>query len=127
MYDGDYLDGNMLAGPLREIFAVEVSAATERCASCGLTGPLADLRVYAHAPGLVARCPGCAEVILRVVRAPHSAWLDLRGATFLRVPLPADELGPVEADRRMGEPAPTGLTDPAGLAAPAELANPVDG
>ncbi|ASW54993.1 DUF6510 family protein [Plantactinospora sp. KBS50] len=90
MDDGEYLDGNMLAGPLREIFAVEVSTATGRCASCGLTGPLADLRVYANAPGLVARCPGCTEVILRVVRAPGSAWLDLRGATFLQVPLPAE-------------------------------------
>ncbi|HEX7746704.1 MAG TPA: DUF6510 family protein [Micromonosporaceae bacterium] len=104
MTDLDYLDGNMLAGPLREVFAVEIAAATGQCASCGLTGPLAALRVYAHAPGLVARCPGCAAVMLRLVRAPDSAWLDLRGATFLRVPLPPDPLGPVEADQRLAPP-----------------------
>lgn len=90
MTDMCYLDGNMLDGPLRELFAVDLSAATGRCESCGATGPIAGLRVYPHAPGLVARCPVCAQVMLRFVRAPERAWLDLRGSTFLRVPMPAD-------------------------------------
>lgn len=85
-----YEDGNALAGPLREIFAVEVTAAIGQCAACGLTGPVATLRVYRHAPGMVARCPGCDEVVLRLVRAPDAAWLDLRGAVSLRIPLPAE-------------------------------------
>lgn len=84
----DYLDGNALAGPLAELFAVDVSAAVGRCAHCGLTGPVAALHVYGQAPGLVARCPGCQEVVLRVVRTPDSAWLDLRGAVSLRFALP---------------------------------------
>jgi hypothetical protein len=84
----EYLDGNALAGPLGEIFAVDVTAATGRCASCGLTGPIASLRVYGPEPGLVARCPGCDEVVLRLVRGPDTAWLDLRGAVSLRVTLP---------------------------------------
>jgi hypothetical protein len=54
----DYEDGNVLAGPLSEVFAVDVTAATVRCAHCGMTGAVATLRVYAHAPGSVARCPG---------------------------------------------------------------------
>ncbi|MET7327561.1 DUF6510 family protein [Nonomuraea sp. NPDC005650] len=84
----EHLDGNALADPLGEIFAVDVTAATGRCASCGLTGPVASLRVYGPDPGLVARCPGCEEVILRLVRAPGRAWLDLRGTVSLRVNLP---------------------------------------
>jgi hypothetical protein len=80
-----YEDGNTLAGPLSEIFAVDVTGATVRCAACGLTGPVATLRVYSRA---VARCPGCEEVILRLVRTPDSAWLDLRGTVSLRIPLP---------------------------------------
>ncbi|MFI7225634.1 DUF6510 family protein [Nonomuraea angiospora] len=84
----EHLDGNALAGPLGEIFAVDVTAATGRCASCGLTGPVASLRVYGPDPGLVARCPGCEEVILRLVRGPGTAWLDLRGTVSLRVNLP---------------------------------------
>jgi hypothetical protein len=82
-----YLDGNALAGPLREIFAVDVTAATERCVGCGRTGAVATLRVYRHAPGLVARCPGCDEVVLRLVRTPDTAWLDLRGTVSLAIPM----------------------------------------
>ncbi|WP_219470261.1 DUF6510 family protein [Nonomuraea rhizosphaerae] len=84
----EHLDGNALAGPLAEIFSVDVTAATGRCASCGLSGPVASLRVYGPAPGFVARCPGCDEVVLRLVRGPDAAWLDLRGAVSLRVALP---------------------------------------
>ena len=83
-----YTDGNALAGPLAEIFAVDLTTATGRCVGCGLAGPVASLRVYEKAPGLVARCPGCDEVILRLVRGPDSAWLDLRGTVHLRIPLP---------------------------------------
>jgi len=85
--DGRYEDGNALAGPLREIFAVDVTAAIGRCVGCGLSGPVAELRVYQHAPGMVARCPGCDDVVLRVVRGPAEAWLDLRGTVSLRIPL----------------------------------------
>jgi NAD-dependent SIR2 family protein deacetylase len=86
---GDYEDGNTLAGPMSEIFTVDVTMAVIRCVHCAATGPLATLRVYTHAPGLVARCPGCEEVILRLVRTPDSAWLDLRGTVSLRIPLAA--------------------------------------
>ncbi|HEY8371979.1 MAG TPA: DUF6510 family protein [Pseudonocardiaceae bacterium] len=82
-----YQDGNSLAGPLREIFAVDLTTAVSRCAHCGRTGPVAELRVYTRAPGLVARCPGCDQVVLRLVRGPGAAWLDLRGAMHLRIPM----------------------------------------
>jgi hypothetical protein len=82
------LDGNALAGALGEIFAVDVTAAVATCTGCGLVGAVATLRVYARAPGAVARCPGCDDVVLRVVRGPDQAWLDLRGTVSLRVALP---------------------------------------
>ncbi|MGR6319177.1 DUF6510 family protein [Micromonospora soli] len=91
MTDLSYLDGNMLDGPLRELFAVDLSAATGRCDNCGMTGPMAGMHVFSHAPGLIGRCPACSEVMLRLVRAPDRAWLDLRGATFLEVPMPFDQ------------------------------------
>ncbi|MGW5670763.1 DUF6510 family protein [Micromonospora sp. NPDC003776] len=94
MTDLSYLDGNMLDGPLRELFAVDVSAATGRCDNCGMTGPMAGLHVWSHAPGLIGRCPNCSEVMIRLVRAPDRAWLDLRGATFLQVPMPLDQPHP---------------------------------
>jgi hypothetical protein len=84
----DFVDGNELGGPMREVFAVDVTLARARCAACGRTGVVAEARVYARAPGLVARCPGCEEVLLRVVRGPDRAWLDLRGMSYLEIPLP---------------------------------------
>ena len=83
----DYLDGNMLAGALREIFSVDVTAAQGRCAGCGRMGMVAETRVYEHAAGLVARCPGCDAVLIRLVRAPDRAYLDLHGMSFLEIPL----------------------------------------
>jgi len=87
---GEHLDGNVLAGPLREIFAVDVTAAIGRCAGCGRVGAVAELRVYDQAPGLVARCPTCESVVLRLVRGPDRAWLDLRGSVYLQIPLGGD-------------------------------------
>jgi hypothetical protein len=84
-----YEDGNALAGPLGEIFAVDVTVAVQRCAACGRTGPVATLRVYRHAPGLVARCPGCDAVVLRLVRSPDAAYLDLTGMLNLKFALPS--------------------------------------
>ncbi|MFS8096729.1 DUF6510 family protein [Lentzea alba] len=82
-----HVDGNALAGDLREIFAVDLTVATGQCAGCGYRGSVATLRVYSHAPGVVARCPHCEEVVLRLVRAPGRVWLDLRGTVSLEIPL----------------------------------------
>lgn len=82
-----HVDGNSLAGPLSEVFAVDVTAATSRCAHCGCTGPLASLHVYAKAPGFVARCQQCGRVVLRVVRARGTACLDMTGTALLSIPL----------------------------------------
>ena len=82
-----FVDGNALAGPLREVFAVDLTAATGRCTGCRQAGAVATLRVSARAPGLVARCPRCDEVMLRLVRGPDRAWLDLRGMLNLEIPL----------------------------------------
>ena len=83
-------DGTALAGPFHDLFGVEVSAAIGRCTNCGRAGPLAELRVFDHAPGVVARCPVCDQVLLRLVRGPGRAWLDLRGLTYLQLPVPEE-------------------------------------
>ncbi|GAB3937632.1 DUF6510 family protein [Micromonospora vulcania] len=94
MTEMSYLDGNMLDGPLRELFAVDLSTAMGRCENCGMVGSMASLHVFSHAPGLIARCPSCEEVMLRLVRGPDQAWLDLRGTTFLQVPMPMEQAHP---------------------------------
>ena len=82
------VDGNAMAGDLREIFAVDVTAAVATCAGCGRSGAVAELRLWGRSPGIVARCPACQGVVLRVVRAPDRVFLDLRGAVRLELPLP---------------------------------------
>ena len=80
-------DGNALADPLHDLFAVEVTAAVGRCTTCRREAPMAEVRVFDHAPGVVARCPACDQVLARLVQSPGRAWLDLRGLAYLQVPV----------------------------------------
>jgi stage V sporulation protein SpoVS len=79
------LDGNAVAGELREIFAVEVTTAVGRCANCGAVAVLAQARAYTRSPGIVVRCASCNAVLLRVVRSTNRAWLDARGLVYLQL------------------------------------------
>lgn len=84
-----FVDGNELAGGLREMFAVDMTVARGQCASCGREGMMAEARVFDElGPGMVARCSGCEAVLLRMVRGRDRAWLDLRGLNYMEVPLP---------------------------------------
>jgi hypothetical protein len=83
-----YVDGNALGGALRQVFAVDVTAASGRCAGCGSVNPVATARVYLQAAGSVARCVSCGDVLVRVVTAPNRMFLDLRGMSFLEIALP---------------------------------------
>ena len=78
-----FRDGNAAAGVLREVFAVDVTSAHGRCVGCGNTGPMAETRLFADAPGLVLRCANCDAVLLRVVSGGGRHWLDVRGLTYL--------------------------------------------
>jgi hypothetical protein len=51
---------------------------------------MAEARVFDHAPGVIARCPTCDQILLRLVRGPGRAWLDLRGLTYLQLPVPEE-------------------------------------
>lgn len=78
------LDGNILAGPLSKVFAVDTTTAVGQCADCGWTGPLAETRVYVGA-GAVARCPQCGQVLLVVVSSLDKVRFDLRGLASLKI------------------------------------------
>ena len=87
--DDGHLDGNAAGGLLRELFAVDVTAAVATCASCGTVGPVGALLAYGHRMGAVLRCPRCQASVLRVTRTPGGHWLDLTGARVVRVPVAA--------------------------------------
>jgi hypothetical protein len=77
------LDGNALAGVLQEIFSMEMTASPAECAHCGYQGEMGTLLAFICSPGLVLRCPGCENVILRIVQTPHGIYLDARGAAYV--------------------------------------------
>jgi len=76
----DAVDGNAIAGPLLEHFGTDMTATTGSCTHCGATAQVAELRVYARAPGTVARCPACGSVVMVLVeirgklRINHAAF-----------------------------------------------------
>ena len=85
-----HLDGNVLAGTLGEVFAVDITSAMSQCASCGTRQAVGEAMVYSDAPGLVARCRNCYDVILRVNRSPGRTWLDIRGVSYLELQVPGE-------------------------------------
>lgn len=80
-----FLDGNAAAGALSEIFTFDVTTALGQCASCKRSSRMAETHVYTGAPGVVLRCPGCEEVLLRYVSSSGRIWLDMRGLTYLHM------------------------------------------
>lgn len=81
----NYLDGNAAAGELSRIFAMDVTVAQGRCANCGATKRFAEAHLYMQCPGLVARCPVCQHVLLRLVSVGQTMFLDVQGMTYLRL------------------------------------------
>jgi Zn finger protein HypA/HybF involved in hydrogenase expression len=77
------LDGNAIGGLLREIFAMEMTAALGTCANCGAVNEMGRVQVYVHAPGTVVRCPACEAVLMRVVRGRGRYWVDMTGTRSL--------------------------------------------
>ena len=83
------LDGNAAGGRLRELFALEVTAAEIVCDGCGAAAEVGAVRCYGGAMGAVLRCAHCDTVVLRLTHTPAGLWLDMRGARRLFVAAPA--------------------------------------
>ena len=79
------LDGNVLAGVFGELFQHEMTIARGMCRECGLSGPLAELRVYPEAPGAVARCPGCDAVLFTIVKDGGRYWMGFDRLRYLEI------------------------------------------
>ena len=82
--DALMLDGNAVAGLLREVFAVEMTTAIGTCISCGATEPVGALHVFRGA-GVVLRCPHCDNALMTIVRDDTRVWIGFPGVRLLRV------------------------------------------
>lgn len=77
------LDGNAIAGLLREIFTMEMTNAESTCGGCGKVHAVGRVDVYLNAPGAVVRCPACTQVLMRIVQGRGRYWLDMSGTRCL--------------------------------------------
>ena len=80
------LDGNAVAGTLQAIFGVDMTSSSLICAHCGIGNLVGGLRAFTQSPGIVLRCPGCEQVMLRIVHAQGATLLDARGVMYLKIP-----------------------------------------
>jgi uncharacterized Zn finger protein len=73
----DAVDGNAIAAALFDRFGHEMTMAAVRCAHCRSTSMIAELRVYMRAPGSVARCRVCGQVVMVIVEVRGTQRVDM--------------------------------------------------
>ena len=82
--DEQRLDGNAAAGALGEVFSFEVTMAEYACGGCGRADRLGGAMVYeVRGLGIVVRCPGCDNAIIRLAHNRGRYLVDLRGTKYL--------------------------------------------
>lgn len=81
------VDGNAAGGAFAEVLGFDVTTVTLTCGKCCQETAFAESHVYNRGPGIVVRCPGCEDILARLVRTPTDVWLDLRGAWSWRIPI----------------------------------------
>lgn len=86
MTSDEFVDGNAIAGDLREIFGVEMTTHSGRCGGCGVVSVFAEVRVYRSGPGTVIRCPNCEKVLMVVVTRPGSIRVGIEMLRWLEMP-----------------------------------------
>jgi Family of unknown function (DUF6510) len=82
--DALMLDGNAVAGLLREVFAVEMTTAIGTCNTCGTSEPVGAIHVYRGA-GVVLRCPHCDNTLGKIVKDEARVWISFPGMRALEV------------------------------------------
>ena len=82
--DALMLDGNAVAGLLREVFAIEMTTALGTCGKCGATDEVGALHVFRGA-GIVMRCPNCDNELVTIVKSGSRMWIGFAGVRTLQV------------------------------------------
>ena len=79
------VDANAIGGMLATVFGADVTGSPGQCAHCHTVSVVGTMRVYMRGPGVVVRCPACGQVVMRMVRTPTATYLDVSGASFVRI------------------------------------------
>jgi hypothetical protein len=73
------LDGNAMAGVLRDLFGRDMTTMGYECPGCRRTGVVAEMAVYMSGPGTVARCRDCDTILLMLTERRGMYCIDLPG------------------------------------------------
>jgi hypothetical protein len=79
----DAVDGNAIGGLLQEVFGTDMTLAASVCGTCGAASLVAELAVYANAPGTVVRFRSCDSVLMVFVKIHDRTCVDLMGLAAL--------------------------------------------
>lgn len=79
------LDGNAAAGTLGAIFPFEMTLAEVTCTTCGARNMIGETAAYISAMGMVVRCPGCDNALIRLAQVKGRNFLDMRGLSVLQI------------------------------------------
>jgi len=79
------LDANALGGLLAGLCRDDVNGSPAQCAHCHTVSMVGTMRAYTRGPGMVVRCPACAQVVLRVVQTPTATYVDASGVSWIRI------------------------------------------
>jgi hypothetical protein len=82
--DALMLDGNAIAGLLREVFGRELTTAPGTCGRCGATEPLGAVHVFRGA-GIVLRCPHCRNALVTIVETGTGVRVGFAGLRTLEL------------------------------------------
>lgn len=82
------LDGNAVAGVLREVFADEMTTAIGTCDRCGASHAVGAAHAYQGA-GIVLRCTRCDHALVKIVRSDTRMWISFPGVRTLEVAVAA--------------------------------------
>src|SRR3712207_7674442 len=78
-----FRSGNAAAGVLTEMMTLDPTTAVVTCAHCGNRAALGAHLVYADAPAMVVRCPGCMQVVMRCASRSEEHTSELQSRQYL--------------------------------------------
>ncbi len=80
-----HLDGNAPAGAMAQLFGGDLTDAMGTCTMCGRRAAMGEARAYVDAPGVVLRCGGCDNLLVRWVTTSSTTWLHMPGLRSLEI------------------------------------------
>jgi hypothetical protein len=78
------LDGNAVAGLLRQVFLNEMTTAIVTCHNCGAAEAVGATHVF-HGAGVVMRCPHCHNALVTIVKGDTRMWIGFAGVRTIEV------------------------------------------